>query len=66
MSDAEKIEKLKAALAWSLCELYGLKKYMERPDNGEWGVECAICRREWFEEGDTKMMDEIRSLLDQS
>jgi hypothetical protein len=63
MSDAEKIEKLKAALSWALSELYGLQTYMERPENGDYGVECAVCRSEWFEPGDAERLDQYRNLL---
>lgn len=63
MSDAEKIARLKEALAWSLCELYGLQEYMKRPENGEYGVECAVCRSEWFEADDLLEMDNARQLL---
>lgn len=66
MTDAEKIEKLKAALSWTLCELYGLKRYMERPERGEWGVECAVCRGEWFEPEDGATMNKFRDLLNET
>jgi hypothetical protein len=63
VTDAEKIEKLKAALAWALCELYGLQTYMERPENGDYGVECAVCMNEWFDPGDGIKLNEYRDLL---
>jgi hypothetical protein len=66
LTDAEKIEKLKAALAWALCELYGLQAYMQRPENGEWGVECAVCRNEWFEPGEGDKLNECRDLLNET
>lgn len=63
MSEAEQIARLKESLAWCLTELYGLKKYMERPENGGYGVECAVCRSEWFEPEDLIEMDNARQLL---
>lgn len=63
MTDAEKVARLSELLAWALCELYGLKKYMARPERGDYGVECAVCMGEWFEEGDLIEMDNARQLL---
>ncbi len=63
MSEAEQIARLKEALAWCLTELRAVKLYMERPENGDYGVECAFCRNEWFEPEDLIEMDNARQLL---
>lgn len=57
------VEVLREGLAWALCELYALKRYMERPEAGEWGVECSVCRNEWFDPDDIAKLDEIRAAL---
>lgn len=63
MSDAEKFERMKSALSWALSELYTLKQYMERPENGEWGGECRVCRQEWFDERELVELDNARQVL---
>lgn len=63
MTDGEKIARLSESLCWALAELRGLKTYMDRPERGEYGVECAVCRNEWFEESDLIEMDNARQLL---
>jgi hypothetical protein len=63
LTDAEKIMRLTNALSWALCELYGLKHYMARPENGDYGVECAVCRSEWFADEDLIEMDNARQVL---
>lgn len=63
MTDAEKVARLSEALAWALCELYGLKTYMARSERGEHGVECAVCMAEWFDEPDLIEMDNARQVL---
>ena len=60
------VEVLRNGLSWTLCELYGLKRYMERPEAGEWGVECSVCRNEWFDSDDVAKLDELRAALTQS
>lgn len=64
MSEAEKIARLKEALAWTLANMRELKKYMERPDNGDYGTECAVCMGEWFDQEALLEMDNARQLLD--
>lgn len=63
MTDAEKMARLREALSWCIGELYGLKTYMARPERGEYGVECAVCRNEWFEQEDLIELDSARQIL---
>lgn len=64
MTDAEKVAYLNAALGWCVTELYGLKSYMARKENGEYGVECAVCRREWFDQSGLIELDNARQILE--
>ena len=51
------------ALAWALLELQNLKDYCERPERGEWGVECSICRNEWFDAETLAKFTEAKAAL---
>lgn len=60
---ADRIERLERALAKVLPMLTDLDEYMKRPERGEWGVECAVCRNEWFEPGDLAAIEEATAAL---
>lgn len=55
---------LVAHFKWALAELDSLKAYMTRPERGGYGVECAVCRNEWFNAGDREALEEARSALE--
>ena len=49
---------------WALGNLNDLKTYMERPERGDYGTECAVCMGEWLDRDALLEMDNARQLLD--